>query len=189
MDHLDAAQLRAGLDDVRAAPADHGPVELIVARPARGERVEASSAELDPQVGLVGDMWSWRPASDTPDHAPHPDRQLTLMNVRFATLVGGIEGRALAGDQLYVDLDLSHANLPAGSRLALGTAVIEVTAAPHTGCAKFRQRFGADAQALINTPLGRELRLRGVNTRVVTAGRVQLGDQVHKVEPARPPTT
>jgi hypothetical protein len=180
---LDADQLQAGLRHVRDAPADGGRVDLIVTRPRAGERVLHDQVELDIVVGVVGDMWSRRPSSETPDGGPHPDRQVTLINARFATLVGGSERRALAGDQLFVDLDLSHDNLPAGTRLALGSAVVEITPAPHTGCAKFRRRFGDAASALVSSPIGLALRLRGVNARVVSPGRVALGDRVHKVVP------
>ena len=158
-------------------------VELIVTRPDRGQRVIHQEVDLDVTLGVVGDMWSWRPSPDTPDGQPHPERQVTLINARFATLVGGSERRVLTGDQLFVDLDLSQANLPAGSRLALGPAVVEITRAPHTGCAKFRHRFGDDASALVNTAAGLALRLRGVNARVVTPGRLAVGDRVHKVDP------
>jgi len=183
-DHLNRQQLEAGLDHVRAAPSDLGPVELIVTRPDRNVRVEHQQAELDLETGLVGDMWSIRPTSDTDDHLPHPGRQVTLMNARFAALVARTpERRALAGDQLYVDLDLSQANLPAGTQLEVGTAVLEITPEPHTGCAKFQHRFGADALALVNTPTGLALRLRGVNSRVVTPGQVRLGDRLRKLDP------
>ncbi len=140
------------------------------------------AAELDLVEGLVGDMWRRKPSSKTGDGSPHPDMQITLMNARFAALVAvDPERRALAGDQLYVDLDLSSANLPPGTRLALGAAVIEITAIPHTGCAKFRRRFGDDAAEFVLTPLGRELNLRGVMARVAVPGTVKTGDIVRKV--------
>jgi MOSC domain-containing protein YiiM len=106
---------------------------------------------------------------------------LTLMNARFAHLLAGEADRwALAGDQLYVDLDLSTANLPPGSRLTVGEAVIEITDQPHKGCAKFRRRFGADALRYVNAPEGRRLNLRGVNARVLEGGWVGVGDTVAK---------
>jgi hypothetical protein len=127
-------------------------------------------------------MWRRKPSSKTGDGSPHPDMQISLMNARFAALVAvDPERRALAGDQLYVDLDLGIANLPAGTRLELGAAVVEITAIPHTGCAKFGRRFGHDAMEFVKTPLGRELNLRGVMARVVVPGTVKTGDIVRKL--------
>ncbi len=183
MEHLTTAELEAGLDTVCAAPADHGRVELIVRRPAVGERETIGEGELDCEVGLVGDTWRVRPSSSTPDKSAHPEKQLTVMNARFASLVARSDDRrALAGDQLYVDLDISQSNLPAGTRLAIGSAVIEVTEPPHTGCAKFTERFGVEAFRFVNSPLGLELRLRGMNAKVVVAGTVRVGDEVCKVD-------
>ena len=137
---------------------------------------------LDLDQGLVGDMWKARGSSRTPDRSANLDAQLTLMNARAAQAIAGSkERRPLAGDQLYVDLDLSIENLPAGTRLAVGDAVIEVTPEPHTGCAKFSARFGTEALKFVNKSPGRELRLRGVNTRVVTAGAVRAGDAISKL--------
>jgi MOSC domain-containing protein YiiM len=108
--------------------------------------------------------------------------QINVMNARAALLVAGSsERRALAGDQLYVDLDLSPENLPAGTRLAIGTAVIEVTAVPHTGCAKFVAHFGSEAMRFVNGRVGRSLRLRGLNARVVQSGAIRRGDRISKV--------
>ena len=177
--HRTEAELTAGLDRVRRSPAEGGPVELIVRRPAPGEREVLAEATLDPDHGLIGDGWRVRASSRTPDRAPDPDRQLTLMNARVAGLVATDPSRwPLAGDQLYVDLDLSLDNLPAGTRLALGSAVIQVTDPPHRGCPKFSARFGVDAFRFVNSPLGRALRLRGLNARVVVGGTVRVGDQV-----------
>ncbi len=180
--HRTTDQLEAGLDDVRAAPIDLGTVELIVRRRAEGDREVLAEGRLDPTVGLVGDTWSERWSKRTPDGSPHPEMQLNLIGARFSRLISDDEAhRALAGDQLHLDLDLSEANLPAGTRLALGTAVIEVTAEPHRGCAKFTRRFGPDAMRLVNSPEGTALRLRGVNAKVVTAGVVRRGDAVAKL--------
>lgn len=182
MDHRTNDELLAGLDDVRDAPSDDGRVELIVRRPALGEREILDVGELDPAVGLVGDTWDVRPSKRTPDGSPHPEMQLNLIGARFARLLASdVDHRALAGDQLHLDLDLSEANLPAGTRLTLGSAVIEITAEPHRGCAKFTERFGLDAMRLVNSPQGRALHLRGVNAKVLTAGSVRLGDIVRKV--------
>jgi hypothetical protein len=175
-------ELLAGLDDVARSPADEGTVELIVRRPDENEREVLDEGQLDTEVGLVGDMWRRRGSSRTPDGGPNPNAQLTLMNVRAAALVAGERDRwPLAGDQLYVDLDLSLENLPPGSRLQVGTAVVEITADPHTGCAKFSARFGSDALRFVNSPDGRALRLRGVNARVVEAGIVRRGDVIRRL--------
>lgn len=173
--------LEAGLESVRAAPPLEGTLELIACRPATEERELLGEAYLDLEDGLAGDIWAERPSQRT--GAPNPDAQVTVMSARAAALVSGgddPDGWAQAGDQLYVDLDLSEQNLPAGSRLDIGDAVLEVTAEPHLGCGKFVKRFGVDALKLVNSAEGRALRLRGVNTRVVVPGRVAKGDVVRK---------
>jgi hypothetical protein len=173
-------EIESGLDDVRRSPRARGRLELVVRRPAPNEREVLDAGELDLETGLVGDSWNQRSSKRTPDGSPHPDMQLNVINARFARLIAGSshEHWALAGDQLYLDLDLSEAALPAGSRLALGTAVIEVTDQPHTGCVKFADRFGRDAHKIVNTPQGRALRLRGLNAKVVVAGIIHPGDAV-----------
>ena len=184
-EHLSAEQLEAGLDEIRRSPADRGTLELIVRRPAISDREVVSVGVLDTAVGLVGDTWADRPSTRTPDGSPHPDMQLNVMNARAAALLAGApERRALAGDQLYLDLDLSEANLPAGTRLQVGSAVIEVTDQPHTGCATFTQHFGLDALRFVNSEVGRELLLRGANARVVVPGTVRRGDVVRKLPSA-----
>jgi hypothetical protein len=181
MTHLTTTDLERGVDDVRAAPRDDGRVELIVRRPAVGEREVLEAAQLDVVTGLTGDTWRERGSSSTPDGAANPEAQVTIMSARSAALIAGARDRwPLAGDQLFVDLDLGGANLPPGTRLSLGTAVLEVSAKPHTGCKKFAERFGQDAARFVNSPVGRELNLRGINTRVVVAGTVRQGDMVRK---------
>jgi hypothetical protein len=185
--HRTTADLEAALDGIRAAPADRGRVELVVRRPSPGEREVLAAGELHPVHGLVGDGWARRGSRRTPDGSAHPDMQLNVINARLSRFVAvDPERRALAGDQLHLDLDLSVANLPPGTRLALGTAVIEVTEIPHTGCAKFVERFGRDAMRFVNSPLGRDLRLRGLNAKVVQAGTVRPGDEVRKVSTGFP---
>ena len=182
MQHLTTSQLEAGVDDVRRAPSDAGRLELIVRRPAVDEREVLDTGELDLAVGLVGDTWNQRSSRRTEDGSPHPDMQLNIMNARAAALiVGGRDRWPLAGDQLYVDIDLRDENLPAGTRLSIGSAVIEVTDQPHTGCAKFSSRFGVDALRFVNSPIGAELKLRGVNAKVVVPGTIRAGDSVTKV--------
>ncbi|MGH2838371.1 MAG: MOSC domain-containing protein [Thermoleophilaceae bacterium] len=174
-------EVSADLDHVRDAPKETGRVELIVRRPAVEEREVVEEAELDPTEGLVGDCWRTRGSSSMPDGSANPDAQLTLMNARAAALVAGDrEGWHRAGDQLFVDFDLSRENVPAGTRLELVTAVIEVTALPHTGCGKFLRRFGIEAQKLVNSSEGRELNLRGINAKVVRAGTVRVGDEIRR---------
>lgn len=181
MAHRTMAELETALDHFRAAPRDAGTVALVVRRPAVGEREVLDEGRLDVKFGLLGDSWIERGSSRTPDGTAHPDMQLNVMNARVVAFVAGEpERRALAGDQLYLDLDLSQDNLPPGTRLSLGTAVIEVTPQPHTGCAKFKDRFGLDALRFVSTPAARELRLRGLNARVVVPGIVRPGDKVTK---------
>lgn len=175
-------ELQAGLAEIRRSPADDGTVRLIVRRPDVGVRELVESAELDAELGLVGDTWQVRGSKVTADGSADPEAQVTLMNARVAAvLAGSPDAWAAAGDQLFVDLDLAESNLPVGTRLAVGEAVIEVSATPHTGCAKFSGRFGADALRFVSTPEGREQRLRGINARIVTGGTVRLGDRVAKV--------
>ena len=172
------------LAEVLASPADHGRLELIVRRPAVDEREVLTAGELSPEVGLVGDNWLARGSRSTADGRAIADAQLNIMNSRCARLVaGGDERMPLAGDQLFVDLDLSPQNLPAGTRLAIGTAVIEVTAQPHTGCAKFTRRFGLAVHRWVNGKVGKQHRLRGICARVVVAGTISAGDEVVKVAP------
>ncbi|HUC75421.1 MAG TPA: MOSC domain-containing protein [Vicinamibacterales bacterium] len=186
--HLTTAELDAGLDAIRASPREAGVLEMIVRRPAVGVREILEEGELDLARGLVGDTWHTRGSRRTPDGSPHPDMQLNIMGSRAAALVAQRKDRwALAGDQLFVDLDLSEKNVPAGTRLAVGSAVLEVTAQPHTGCQKFVERFGREAMMFVNSPIGRELHLRGINARVVQPGVIRVGDVVRKIATEGPP--
>ena len=181
--HQTTAELEAALAHIRAAPADIGTLELIVRRPAVDEREVMDTGILDPAHGLVGDIWKVRGSKHTPDGSSEVIAQLNVMNARMAAALTphDLGRRALAGDQLYLDLDLSVDNLPAGTRLAIGDAVIEVTAKPHLGCDKFVARFGREAMQFVNGELGRQLRLRGLNAMVVQAGAIQRGDVVRKL--------
>jgi len=176
MEHLDLTALESGLDEIRRSPGDNGRLELIVRRPEVGERERVSEAVLDPEAGVQGDNWGTRSKS------PDADAQITLTNARATALVARTAERwQLAGDQLYVDLDLSGANIPPGTRLAIGGAVVEITGVPHRGCRKYLERFGKDALKFVNSEAGLELNLRGVNARVVAGGTVRTGDAVRKV--------
>ena len=182
MEHRTAEELTAALDEIRQSPSATGTVELIVRRPAEDERELLDEGMLDLEEGLIGDVWKTRGSRSRPDGSANPDAQLTLMNVRAADVIAVTpERKPLAGDQFFVDLDLSIDNLPPGTKLSLGDAVVEVTAEPHTGCAKFSARFGTEALKFVNKSPGRELRLRGVNARVVTPGAVRVGDAISKL--------
>lgn len=182
--HRTAEELLAFLPSLDAMPRDEGTVRLVVRRPAVGEREVLDLGELDPAVGLVGDTWDQRGSRRTDDGSPHPDMQLNVVNHRLVEFVAQDAAREeLAGDQIFLDLDLSHDNLPAWSRLTFGEpgdggAVIEVTEQPHNGCAKFIARFGKDAMTFVNGPEGKPRRLRGLCARVVHAGAVRPGDVV-----------
>jgi MOSC domain len=180
--HLTMAELEAGLDTIRKSPKDEGVIAMIVRRPQVDAREVLEEGELDLVEGLVGDSWKIRASNRTPDGSPHPDMQLNVMNARVIALVAGEKGRwPLAGDQLFIDMDVSQENLPPGTRLALGSAVIEVTDQPHAGCKKFAARFGLDALKLVNSPVGKQLQLRGVNAKVARPGVIRVGDSVKKL--------
>lgn len=177
--HRSEEALHATLDDILASPREAGTLRAIVRRPSEDERESLSEARLHPDHGLVGDMWSRRASSRTADGSPHPDCQLTLMNARVAQAVAGDVSRwSLAGDQLYVDLDLSTENLPSGTRLRLGSALLEVTDQPHTGCRKFVDRFGMAAMRFISAKERRMMNFRGIYARVIEAGTISVGDLV-----------
>lgn len=182
MRYLTKDELEAGLDEIRNAPKDCGTVQLIVRRPVTDEREVLEEASLDLVNGLIGDNWKTRGSSRTDDGSAHPDMQLNVMNARVISLIAKErENWSLAGDQLYLDLDLSSGNLPVGARLKIGSAVIEVTPPPHTGCKKFVSRFGVEAMKFVNSELGRELRLRGLNAKVIQSGTVRAGDEARKI--------
>jgi hypothetical protein len=180
--HLTIEELEAGLFHIRQSPKDEGVLELIVRRPQVDAREVLEEGELDPAEGLVGDSWRARQSAREPDGTPSPDTQLNIMNARAVALVAQARERwPLAGDQLYIDMDLSGENLPPGTRLALGAAVVEVTAVPHTGCKKFAERFGSDAVRFVNSEEGKQLHLRGINAKVVQPGVIRVGDTVEKI--------
>ena len=177
--HLTTAEIEAGIPFVLDSPRDEGILQLIVRRPAVDQREVISEGELDVREGLIGDNWLARGSSRTRDGLGHPEMQINVMNYRFAELVAGSAERVrLAGDQLFVDLDLSRHNLPPGAQLSIGSAIIEITPVPHLGCKKFVERFGLEAMKFANSEFGRAHNLRGVNAKVVHAGRISVTDSV-----------
>lgn len=186
MGNLNHQQLADGLEHIQDSPSDAGLIEMLVIRPEVDEREVVDRAVFEVGEGLVGDNYVSRGNERTEDGRAHPEAQVTIMNCRVLNLIAGgdRERWPLAGDQILVDMDLSESNLPAGTRLSLGTAVLEVSAKPHTGCAKFARRFGLDAAKWINAD--GELRLRGINAMVVTAGSCAVGDVITKL---RSPST
>jgi MOSC domain-containing protein YiiM len=184
--HRTTDELAAELDAVRSSPSDNGRVELIVRRPDVGERELLDEAQLTRHEGIVGDTWRERGSRHTDDGSAEADRQLTVMNARAIALFAGSDRSrwAEAGDQLFIDLDLRDENLPPGTRLRIGSAIIEVTDKPHNGCAKFAERFGLDAARFVNTPEGKHLHLRGINAQVVADGTVRAGDRATKAPTA-----
>lgn len=182
MTHLTTIELEAGLDIIRQSPKNQGRVDLIVCRPQADERIVLEEGELSPSEGLLGDSWLARNDRTASDGSTDRESQVTVMNSRVVALLAQDKDRwPLAGDQFYVDLDLSTDNLPPGTRLAFGSAILEVTATPHTGCKKFAARFGPDATRFVNSTEGKGLHLRGINTKVVRGGTVKVGDLVSKL--------
>ena len=180
--HPTSEDLDAGLDHIRESPADGGALRMIVRRPEVDAREVIAEGELDGAVGLVGDSWKDRGSTVTPTGGPNIAAQVTIINSRLLALLAQTEDRwPLAGDQLVIDIDMSEDNLPAGARLSIGSAVIEISKEPHTGCRKFAERFGHDALRFISTPTGRQMRMRGINTRVVQSGTIRVGDLATKI--------
>jgi MOSC domain-containing protein YiiM len=180
--HLSLEELRAGLSEIQRSPKDRGALRAIVIRPETDARSALQQCELSPELGVHGDNWAkgcWMPL---PDGRPHPDVQVTIMNARTIALIAQDEARwPLAGDNLFIDLDLSADNLPPGTRLSVGTALLEITAVPHKGCSKFAARYGIDATRFVNSRDGLRLHLRGIYARIVERGLVTVGDIVEKL--------
>ncbi len=180
--HLSITELEAGMEYIHQSPKDGGVLKMIVGRPRDDEREVSEHGELNLSEGLIGDNWKTRGSKHSVDGSANPNAQITVMNSRLIELVAQDKERwSLAGDQLYIDLDLSDDNLPPGTRLAIGSAVIEVSAEPHTGCKKFSARFGVEAMKFVNSPEGKRSHLRGINTRVIEGGAIRVGDVVRKI--------
>jgi hypothetical protein len=180
--HRSTEELAAALPHIREAPGNTGTIHLIVRRPGEDAREVLDVAEINDAEGIAGDTWNQRGSATSPDGGPHPDAQITIMSARAAAaVIGPVERWPLAGDQIYADLDISHETLLAGTQLQLGDAIVEVTAKPHRGCAKFAARFGRDALRFVNTGEGRDLRMRGLNCRVIQPGTVRAGDPITRL--------
>jgi hypothetical protein len=182
MMHLSLEKLREGLAEIRQSPKDGGPLQAIVIRPETDARVSLQRCEFSPELGVHGDNWARGCWMSLPDGRPHPDVQVTIMNARTIALIAQEEARwQLAGDNLLVDLDLSADNLPPGTRLSVGSVVLEITEVPHKGCKKFAGRFGVDATRFVNSRDGLRMHLRGIYARIVKPGLVAVGDAVKKL--------
>lgn len=182
--HPSIEDLDAGLGHIRRSPENSGTLQMVVQRPAVDRRNVVAEGRLDVEDGLIGDSWKDRGSSSTADGSANPEAQITIINSRAVQLMAQSEERwPLAGDQLVIDIDMSVSNLPPGARLSIGSAVLEISAEPHTGCVKFARRFGNAALRFVSTPTGQDMRLRGANTRVVQSGTIRAGDIVEKVAP------
>lgn len=180
--NLTLAEMEAGLEHIRQSPSNAGVLQMIVRRPETDQREVLIEGQLDPAHGLVGDNWKARGSRSAADGMANPEMQLNVMNARVIALLAQQKNRwALAGDQLFVDFDLSEKNAPPGTRLSIGSAIIEVTAPPHLGCKKFSSRFGPDAMKFVNSHEGKALHLRGINAKVIQSGMIQAGDIVKKM--------
>jgi hypothetical protein len=180
--HANTLELEQGLADILASPSDAGPLKAIFVRPTANERRTLESATLAPDRGIDGDRWSTDSFYRMKDGRSDPRCQVSIMNSRFLRQVAGDDDTmCLAGDNLIVDLDLSEANLPAGSQIVIGPeVVIEISDLAHTGCSKFAGRYGKEARAFANNKQGTALHLRGRYAKIVHGGKVRVGDRVEK---------
>ncbi len=180
--HLSREELEAALPETLPSPADNGTLDAIIVRPDKGERLDVNSVRISLAGGLEGDHWAKGCWMSTEAGEPHPDVQICMMNSRFINLIAGSRDNwPPAGDNFFVDLDLGPDNLQPGQKLAVGSAIVEITDTPHLGCDKFIERYGRDACVFVNTGEGKRLRLRGIYARVVQDGTVSVGDRLVKV--------
>ena len=169
--HLPLGELEQKLGTLPAAPRDAGRVALLVRRRPDKVRETPTRIDLGPDTGVPGDAWG---RGQKPDRAA----QVTVMEIDVAEMIANGQPLTVFGDNLFLALDLSVENLPTGTRLRLGRALLEVTAKPHNGCRKFAARFGHDALRLVSNPELRRRNLRGIYMCVVEAGEVAVGDAV-----------
>jgi MOSC domain-containing protein YiiM len=176
-------QLHAGLDHIRASPADHGKLEMIVIRPVTNERRVLERCEISAAGGVHGDSWANDCWMKLDDGRPDPQVQICMMNARVIDLIAGSRDRwALAGDNLFVDFDMTCDNLQPGDRLSIGPAMVEISEQPHNGCKKFVSRYGKDALSFVNSPQGKQMRLRGIYAKVIEPGTIRVGDMMKKLQ-------
>jgi len=181
--HQSLQELESKTNEILKSPKNHGKIELLVIRPVSNERKVVEEMQVTHEDGVLGDVWKTKPSSSTPDGKPHPEKQVTIMNSRcIRTLAGDKNNWPPAGDQIYVDLDLSTQNIPAGTELKIGTAVLKVSSSPHNGCKKFAQRFGQDSMRFVNSKMGKANRFRGLNAYVLKEGTISAHDSVEILE-------
>jgi hypothetical protein len=181
--HLSLEELQSHLDSIKQSPQDDGILKAIVIRPVSNERVGMESSVVTPDGGVHGDRWAKQAWLNLPEEELEPKAQITVMNSRAAEVIARNRARwPLAGDNLYVDLDLSEDNLQAGQQLSIGSAVFEITPQPHNGCGKFEQRFGAEALKWVNSEEGKHHHLRGIYIKVVKAGVINVDDTITKAD-------
>jgi hypothetical protein len=169
--HRPLAELTAGLSALLAASTETGRLRLIVSRRADGTRETWERVELSPETGVPGDRWGRRPRRD-------PETQLTVIRWDVATLIASGQPLTMFGDNLFVDLDISATNLPVGTRLRLGKALVVVSPRPHEGCLKFKRRFGQDALVFVSAKPTRPQNLRGVHWTILEPGPAAVGDLI-----------
>lgn len=181
-EYFSKEQINEKLPYIMESPKDNGILSFIVIRPGVDDRKLIQEGQLSSTEGLIGDSWNQRPSRHTPDNSPYIENQVTIMNKRVIESIAQNEERQLlAGDQLFVDFDLSEENLPPGSRLQIGNAIVQISHVPHNGCGKFKERFGSEALKFVNSEMGKANHFRGLNAKVIKEGKIQTGDPVAKL--------